>query len=162
VSQSSCDHNYSYGRNWTATKARLGIDGTLGDLEGENVVQTAEAMEEATRALASIAGPGRDAWKAEGQETGGQDVGLITSQGTLMAESIAVDGAQQVRGADDVRVSNVQSVQGFGSRASNGSGGNAGAMLQHGGAAEDVGAELSGAASKLNAQAHRVAEGEGR
>jgi TRAP-type mannitol/chloroaromatic compound transport system substrate-binding protein len=49
-----------------------------------------------------------------------------------------VDGAQQVRGADDARVSNVQGVQGLGSRVSNGSGGIAGTVLQHGGAAEEV------------------------
>ena len=55
-----------------------------------------------------------------------------------MVESIAVDGSQQVRGADDVRVSNVQGVQGFGSRVSNGSGGIAGTVVQNGGAAEDV------------------------
>ena len=54
-----------------------------------------------------------------------------------MAESIAVDGAQQVRGAEDVRVSNVQNVQGFGNRVSNCSGGIAGPVV-YGGAAEDV------------------------
>ena len=62
-------------------------------------------MEEATRALASIADPRRDVQKAEGQETDGQDVGLMTSKGTFMAENIAVDGTQQVRGADDVKAS---------------------------------------------------------
>ena len=55
-----------------------------------------------------------------------------------MADSIAVDGAQQVRGADDERVSSVQSGQGFGNRVSSGSGGIAGTVLQHGGAAEDT------------------------
>ena len=100
--------------------------------------QTTEAMEEVARALALIAGPRRDDQKAEGLEAGGQDDVMMTSQGTLMAESIAVDGAQQVRGADDVRVSNVQSVQGFGSRVSDGSGGIAGTVVQHGGAAETM------------------------
>ena len=63
-----------------------------------------------------------------------------------MAEIIAVDGAQQVRGADDVRVSNVQSVQGFGNRVSNGSGGIAGTVVQNGGAAEDL--AVSGAVGR--------------
>ena len=75
-------------------------------------------------------------------EAGGQDDVMMTSQGTLMAESIAVDGAQQVRGAEDERVSNVQGVQGFGNRVSSGSGGIAGTVVQHGGAAEDVGAKI--------------------
>ena len=79
-------------------------------------------MEEATRALASIAGPRRDDRKAEGQETGGKNIGLMTSQDKFMAESTAADGAQEVRGAGDAWASDVQSVQGFGSRAANGSG----------------------------------------
>ena len=78
--------------------------------------QTKEAMGEVARALALIAGPRRDDQRAEGLEAGEQDGGMMTSQGILMAESIAVDGAQQVRGADDERVSNVQGVQGFGNR----------------------------------------------
>ena len=87
--------------------------------------QTTEAMEEVARALALIADTRRDDQKAEGLEAGGQDDVMMTSQGTLMVESIAVDGSQQVRGADDVRVSNGQSVQGFGGRV-------------YGGATEDV------------------------
>jgi hypothetical protein len=46
-----------------------------------------------------------------------------------MAEIIAADGAQQVRGAGDVWASDVHSVQGFGNRASGGSGGIAGAVI---------------------------------
>ena len=104
--------------------------------------QTTEAMEEVARALALIADPRLDDHKAEGLEAGGQDDVMMTSQGTLMAESIAVDGAQQVRGAEDERVSSVQSVQGFGNRVSSGSGGIAGTEVQNGGAAEDVGEQI--------------------
>ena len=104
--------------------------------------QTTEAIEEVARALALIADPRRDDQKAKGLEAGGEDDGMMTSQGTLMAESIAVDGAQQVRGAEDERVSSVQSIQGFGNRVSSGSGGIAGTEVQNGGAAEDVGAEI--------------------
>ena len=87
--------------------------------------------------------------KAEGLEAGGQNDGMMTSQGTLMAESIAVDGAQQVRVADDVRVSNVQCVQGFANRASKGSEGTAGTVVQNGVAAEEVVAAATvGAVSK--------------
>ena len=119
-------------------EANSGRDGTFGHNEEATVFQTTEAMEEVARALALIAGPRRDDQKAEGLEAGGQDDVMMTSQGTLMAESIAVDGSQQVRGADDVRVSNVQSVQGFGNRASNGSG-----------AAEDVGTGAFADAKKV-------------
>ena len=94
----------------------------------------------ATRALASIAGPRRDVQKAEGQETGGQDDGLMTGQGAPVAESIAVDGAQR-RGAEDARVSDVQRIQEFGGRASSSSGGITGTVAR-GDAAEDVGARI--------------------
>jgi hypothetical protein len=112
-------------------------------------------MEEATRALASIAGPRRDDQKAKGQETGWKDDGLMTSQGTLMAESISVDGAQQVRGAEDVRVSNVQGVQGYGNRASSGSGGIAGTEA-HCGAAEDAEAKTFGTSISALSRRFRV------
>ena len=86
---------------------------------------------------------------AKGLEAGGEDDGMMTSQGTPMAESIAMDGAQQVRGAEDERVSNVQRVQGFGNRASNGSGGIAGTVVQNGGAAEDMGVETFGTGPRV-------------
>ena len=94
-------------------EANSGRDGTFGDNEEATVFQTTEVMEEVARALALIAGPRRDDQKAKGLEAGEQDGGMMAGQGILMAESIAVDGSQQVRGADDVRVSNVQGVQGF-------------------------------------------------
>ena len=63
-----------------------------------------------------------------------------------MAESIAADGAQEVRGAEDARVSDAQRIQEFGGRASSGSGGIAGTET-HDDAAEDVGEGKMGNAS---------------
>ena len=56
-------------------------------IEEATVFQTTEAMEEVALALALIADPRRDDQKAKGLEAGGEDDGMMTSQGTLMAES---------------------------------------------------------------------------
>ena len=72
---------------------------------------------------------------------------MMTSQSTLMAESIAVDGSQQVRGAEDARVSNIQRVQGSGSIA--------GAFVH--GAAEEV--VLSGTVGGSSEMADERASG---
>ena len=74
----------------------------------------------------------------------------MTSQGTLMAESATVDGAQE-RSAEDVRASNSRSAPGFGNNASgssDGSGSNIGAEASGCVAEDGVNEENDGKAEK--------------
>ena len=82
----------------SGTKARFGKDGTLEDNEGETFVQTAEAMEEATRALASIAGPRRDDQKVRKGTIAGAEAQLGEAEDVVAAAEEGEIGKKEISG----------------------------------------------------------------